>query len=258
MSKPLLESITPLILTYNEAPNLARCLAKLGWAENVLVVDSGSTDETLEITRQHAHVRVVTRPFDNFANQCNFGLSQITSPWVLSLDADYELSSALVYELANLEEDPNGPAAYEAAFIYRIYGRPLRGTLYPSRKVLYLRERAKYRNEGHGHRVDVAGDVARLQGRIYHDDRKALSRWFGSQQNYAKAEAEFLLSVKPSELSRNDKIRRMIWVAPPVVFLYTLIVKGCIFDGWPGWFYVLQRTIAEAMIALELVDRKLR
>ena len=68
-------------------------------------------------------------------------------------------------------------------------------------------------------------------------------------------EAEHLLASRPHELSLVDRIRLMAWPAPILVFLYVLFVKGCILDGWPGWFYALQRTLAEIMIALEIIDR---
>ena len=63
---------------------------------------------------------------------------------------------------------------------------------------------------------------------------------------------------KASCLSASDRLRRMAWPAPIVVFFYVLVVKGCLLDGWPGWFYTLQRVLAECMIALELIDRRLR
>ena len=82
--------ITPLILTFNEKENIARTMAGLSWAKEVLLIDSGSTDGTLEIARSaHPNVRIVTRFFDSFAGQCNFGLTRIVTPWVLSIDADY-------------------------------------------------------------------------------------------------------------------------------------------------------------------------
>src|SRR5215510_6995953 len=87
---------TAMVITYNEGPNLRRCLDRLRWAPRILIIDSGSTDETLDIARQYSQVDIVERPFDDFASQCNFGLAQIKTRWVLSLDADYELSEALV------------------------------------------------------------------------------------------------------------------------------------------------------------------
>src|SRR5215471_842160 len=252
----MLDSITPLLITFNEAPNIQRVLEKLSWARRIVVIDSGSTDGTLDIMAQYPQVEIVHRPFDSFAEQCNFGLAQIKSEWVLSLDADYELSDDLVRELHQLQQ-ADSVAGYRAAFVYRIYGRPLRGTLYPPRTVLYRVQGAAYVNEGHGHRVSVPGEVRTLQGVIYHDDRKPLSRWFSSQQKYARIEADHLLTSSRAELSCVDRIRLMGWPAPLLVFFYVLLAKGCVLDGWAGWFYTLQRVLAETMIALELLDRRI-
>jgi glycosyltransferase involved in cell wall biosynthesis len=72
-----LDLITPLILTYNEAPNIDRTLRPLSWAKEVIVIDSGSTDETLAICKKFQNVRIVIRPFDNHTAQWNFGLQQV-------------------------------------------------------------------------------------------------------------------------------------------------------------------------------------
>lgn len=248
--------ITPMVLTYNEVTNISKCLDSLTWAQRILIVDSGSTDGTLEIVCRYPQVQVKHRPFEDFASQCNFGLSQIETSWVLSLDADYELTPKLIGELRELESGDF--AAYQASFVYCIFGRSLRGTLYPPRKVLYLKERATYHNEGHGHRVKIDGRAGHLRGKIRHDDHKPLRRWFSSQQKYAALEADHLLSSASENLRFSDRVRLAGWAAPLLVFVYTLLVKRCILDGWPGWLYVLQRTIAETMIALEIVDRRLR
>ncbi len=256
LSKNVLEEITPLLITHDEAPNIARTLDKLGWARRIVVIDSGSTDDTVRIARNYPQVEVIFHPFSDFASQCNFGLAQVTSAWVLSLDADYELSDHLVDELHTLEMPP-GVAGARARFVYRIFGRPLRGTLYPPRTVLYRRARARYRNEGHGHRIIVDGEVRELSGAIYHDDRKSLGRWLASQQRYARIEAEHLVALGRSARGA-DRLRLMGWPAPIGVLFYALFIKGCLLDGWAGWYYVLQRVVAEVLIALEIADRRLR
>ena len=250
------EQVGVLILTYNEGPNIERTLSKLGWAKRILIIDSGSTDETIRVAGEHPHVDLIHRPFDDFAKQCNFGLSRIGTDWVLSLDADYELSEAIVAELKVLTP-PRDIGGYQASFIYRIHGRSLHGTLYPPRVVLYRREGATYRNEGHSHRVTVGGRVLPLTEPIYHDDRKSLARWFVSQQRYAKIEADHLLSAESAELSRIDRLRLLAGPAPFAALLYALIIKGCLLDGWVGWFYALQRMLAEIMIVLEITNRRL-
>jgi glycosyltransferase involved in cell wall biosynthesis len=257
MQCAVLDNTTPLIITYNEASNIRRSIEKLLWARRIVVVDSGSKDETIAILREYPQVEVTYRAFTDFAGQCNFGLSQINTPWVLSLDADYELSEALISELRSLTPSEE-TAGYQANFVYRIYGRPLRGSLYPPRVVLYRRDRAVYRNEGHGHRVAVSGRIQLLAGPIFHDDRKPLSYWFASQYRYAQHEAQHLVTSGRAELSRIDRLRLLAWPAPLAVAIYTLFVKGCLFDGWAGWFYVLQRMLMETLVAVEIIDRRLR
>lgn len=253
----IITHITPLIITKNEIDNLERTLNSLQWAQVIIVIDSGSTDGTLQLLQSIPRVKVFYRSFDSFAGQCNFGLQQVVTPWVLSLDADYRLSGTLVDELETLEPCSE-VCGYRARFVYSVFGQKLRGSLYPPRTVLYRKDKAVYLDEGHGHRVQVHGPIKSLKGEIFHDDRKPLSQWFNAQLRYAKIEAEFLLMSDKKRLNRMDSVRLMIWPAPIIVFFYTLFVKRCILDGWHGWFYAIQRVVAECMIALEILDRRLR
>jgi glycosyltransferase involved in cell wall biosynthesis len=253
----LLGQITPLILTYNEAPNIARTLERLSWAKRIVVIDSGSTDGTLDLLGANALVDLAHRTFTDFADQWNFGLSRVDTPWVLSLDADYELSSSFVDEMQSLCCDAE-ETGFEARFVYRVNGKPLRGSLYPTRTVLFRPDMAAYWLDGHTQRVNVDGPIGRLTSVIYHDDRKPLSRWLASQQRYAREEAEYLLARRGEPLSRADRLRLMAWPAPLAALIYVLVIKRCLFDGWPGWYYALQRCLAEALLALEIIDHRLR
>ena len=254
----MLEQITPVILTFNEEANIARTLARLNWARDIVVVDSHSTDATVPILSQQGRVRLFQRAFDSHARQWNFAIGEtnIATEWFLALDADYVLTEDLIAELAALRPDRsiNG---YSAGFRYCIGGVPLRGTLYPAVTILCRRGNARYEQDGHTQRVAVTGAVAVLRSKVLHDDRKPLSRWIDSQKRYAQLEAEHLLAADRASLGFMDRIRRWGWPAPIVVFFYTLCVKGCVFDGWSGWFYVLQRTFAEVLLALEIVDHRL-
>ena len=174
---------------------------------------------------------------------------------MLSLDADYVLSAELKREFAEIEPSPE-VAGYRAAFTYCIRGRPLGASLYPPRTVLYRKDRARYRDEGHGHRVEIDGLVLPLRSTIHHDDRKSLERWVNEQLRYSALEARYLRKTPLKELSVTDRIRRRIIPAPVLVFFYTLFVKGLIFDGWPGCLYVTQRTLAEVLLSLRLLEAK--
>src|SRR5207302_3928250 len=101
----MLEQVTPVLLTYNENRNIGRTLAHLGWAKDIVVVDSGSTDGTLTTLEKFSKVRVFNRHFDTHGNQWRYATEQtnIETEWLLRLDADYQMSAALVAELARLE-----------------------------------------------------------------------------------------------------------------------------------------------------------
>lgn len=249
--------ITPMVLTYNESANIERTMRRLSWASRVLVIDSGSTDGTLDFLKRLPQVQVVHRSFDSFAEQCNFGLQQIASEWVLSLDADYVLTEELIAELRSLpvSADVDG---YKVGFRYCIEGRPLRASLYPARAVLYRREKARYHNDGHGHKVAIQGRVGDLKSKIDHDDRKSLSRWLASQDKYALLEAEKLSAADPAQLPLQDRLRLTGWAAVPASLVFTLLVKGTLWDGWRGWYYALQRMLAEMLLALRLIERKMK
>lgn len=247
------DDITPLVLTFNEAANLQRSIEMLRWAREVLVVDSYSTDDTVAIARSFSNVRLVQRTFDTFADQCNFGVSMIRTSWVLSLDADYVLSDHLVAEMSSLVLD-GSVSGYRTSFVYCVGGKPLRASLYPPRTILYRRDRARYRNDGHGHRVHVDGRIGVLGGVVYHDDRKSLGRWLEDQRRYADQEVRKL--ARDAVVSWPDKVRRNVVLAPPLVFLYLLFIRRLVLDGWPGWVYVCQRTIAELLLSLRLAESR--
>ena len=249
----MLDQITPLILTYNEAPNIARSLAALSWARDIVVVDSFSDDDTMTIARSVPRVRVFQRAFDCHRNQWEFGLKEtgISTPWVLALDADYVLSDEVMAELKNLMPEPQ-TAGYRANFVYCIKGRKLRSGIYPPVTVLYRREAATYVQDGHTQRIALNGIIENLNAPIFHDDRKSLKRWFNSQSRYTELEAQKLRAADPAQLDFADRLRRWRVIVPPVMLVYCLIVRGGILDGWAGFYYAFQRAMAEAMLSHRL------
>ncbi|MBD2152291.1 glycosyltransferase family 2 protein [Pseudanabaena sp. FACHB-1277] len=249
----MLDQITPLILTYNEAANIGRTLQQLTWAKRIVVIDSFSDDETLEILSKCDRVQVLQRKFDTFASQCNFGLERITSEWVLSLDADYLVTDKLAEEILGLSFKPE-VNAYRARFKYCVFGKPLRGTLLPPRTVLYRRASATYQDDGHAHRVQIIGETETLNGYIYHDDRKTLSRWLKSQDRYMQIESKKILFTPYHELGLGDRIRKAKYIAPFIILIYCLILKGGILDGWRGWYYAFQRMLAEMLLSIYLIE----
>ena len=254
-----LHDITPLILAYNEAPNIRNCLDPLEWAADIVVVDSGSTDGTVELASDYARVRMHGRAFDTHARQWNYGLKEtgIGTDWVLGLDADYRVSKPFVREMEKLEPTP-AVSAYRAPFIYAVFGRKLRGGVYPPVAVLFRRTACNFVQDGHTHRLAVReGDTRFLNSALVHDDRKPFRRWLASQEKYMALEADKLASTPDSELGLADRLRKKIVFTPFLVFMYSLIAKRGILDGWAGIYYATQRMTAEAILSVKLVEKRL-
>ncbi len=253
-----IDNCSVLILTYNEAPNIGRTLAALTEFTDVIVLDSGSTDETLAIAASYPNVRIRHRIFDNHSAQWNYGLSAcgISREWVLALDADYVLPKSLVNEIATLTPriDVMG---YSTAFTFWILGKPLSLSLYPPVTTLYRRVAAYYEQDGHTQRVKLDGAILTLEGRIAHDDRKPLSHWLAAQDRYARLECDLLLSKPWSALSWRDRLRRINFITPWLVPLYCLTMGRGLLDGRAGWYYALQRGVAEAVLALKLLEHRI-
>jgi glycosyltransferase involved in cell wall biosynthesis len=251
----VLRQITPVLLTYNEEENIGRTLERLSWAPDIVVVDSYSTDKTVAIARSRPQVRLFQRTFDSHAQQWNFAIQDagVTTEWILALDADYVLTDELVNELAGLrpEADISG---YLASFRYCVRGMPLRSTLYPPVNVLYRKLKAHYIQDGHTQRVQIEGCVGKLRSRILHDDRKSLSKWLQAQDRYMQLEAQRVLRTKWSELQAADKVRRLPLFAPFLVFIYCYFGKLLLLDGRHGLYYAIQRTLAELLLALRLIE----
>ena len=247
-----IDTITPLILTYNETPNIERTLAKLPWAQEIIVIDSFSEDSTLEILKSHPKIKIFQRKFDTHAQQWNYGLEQVKSEWVLSLDADYVLTNELIETFSSLHI-----LAIDGYFIpykYCVFGKPLHGTILPDRLALFRKARATYIDDGHTQLLELQGRTTRLDAYIHHDDRKPLSRWLWAQDRYMVIEAKKLLQTPDRELSWGDRIRKRKIFAPVIILIYCLILKGGILDGWQGWYYAFQRTLAETLLSIHIIE----
>ena len=251
-----MNDITGLILTFNEAPNIARTLGRLSWLRDIVIVDSGSTDNTREIAAAFPNVRIFTRPFTVLAEQWGFGLEQtgIATEWVLALDADYLVSEELSREIQALQPDA-AVAGFAASFDYCVDGRPLRAAAYPPVPVLYRRPRAHYEQDGHAQRVRLKGEIRPLAARMRHDDRKSLAHWFAAQVRYMSLEADKLTSAPRGALGLVDRVRQWIVIAPPAMFFYCYFFRLGILDGKAGLFYALQRAVAELILSVFLVQR---
>ncbi|GAB3925961.1 glycosyltransferase family 2 protein [Mucilaginibacter myungsuensis] len=244
-----------LILTKNEEPNLDRVLDKLRWLDQVVIIDSFSTDNTLTIAKRYPNVRIYQRAFDTHADQWNYGLSKLISKWVLTLDADYILTDEFIRESMDLIANDTVDAA-TVRFKFLVFGQTLFGDNTMPRPVLFKRIKCHYFNDGHTQRLHINGSTTSLISYILHDDRKSLSRWLSNQDGYAIKESKKLTGHIGKVTGLSSRLRKTKILAPFLVFFHCLIVKRLIFNGWRGWHYTLQRTMVEMILALRLIEEE--
>ena len=251
----MLGHITPVLLTSNEERNIDRTLSHLGWAKDIVVVDSGSTDGTLAAVAKFPNVRVFNRRFDTHGNQWRFAVeeTQIGTNWILRLDADYQVSEGLIAELAQLDPNAN-VSAYRIGFDYAVFSHRLLASLYPPNTILLRRGCFSVRDRGHTEAWEVNGVIATLSNRIIHDDWKSTGQWVTGQARYMQRELEWM-RVNEDGLVRWLRLRPPLM--PIVMFLYCVFGKGLLLNGRAGIFYALQRLVAEGVLSLMVLEEQL-
>lgn len=248
--------VTPVILTFNEEPNIGRTLESVRSFPRVVVVDSGSTDRTEEIVRVFPNVSWFVRPFDEHVRQWRFALAEtgIDSPFVLALDADMSVSPELVAEIARVTSD----AGVDAGLIpveYRIRGVALLGSLYPPELRLLRRSAVAVTAAGHTQKFATTGRVSKLRNPLVHDDRKSLERFVHAQLGYSAREIEPLLVGR--DVRFRARIRRVFPFSPILVWAWAWLRAGGPFRGAAARRYALERLLYEAMLRWRVEDSKL-
>jgi glycosyltransferase involved in cell wall biosynthesis len=251
----MLDQITPIVLTYNEASNIRRTLDALRWARRVVVVDSGSTDGTEAITKSFSNVDWYVRNFDSFKAQCEYAIHNtgIETNYVFALDADMTVSGELVSEIESkflLGNFDGGLLRFE----FRLSGRPLAGSLYPAQVRLFRREKVRVLQMGHGHTFDVSGPVYHFKHPLIHDDRKPLERWVESQLSYSALEARRITSRESYRF--RDRLREL-GVMPMIAGVLAYIRAGGPFRGAAAFRYAHERATYESLLAIRLMSSKL-
>jgi glycosyltransferase involved in cell wall biosynthesis len=243
--------VTPVVLTFNEEPNIGRTLKSLEWANDVVVVDSGSNDATESIARSFSNVRWFVRKFDTHGQQWDFAIraTGTKTPHVLALDADYEVPPTFVNEL-NTDFAPEIHAGGIAGFEYRIRGRALLGSVYPAKLVLFRGDDVRVTQAGHTQEFTVAGPIYRFRTRLIHDDRKSTDRFFQAQLKYSQLEASRLLNGGRHRWQ--DRVRRL-GLMPVLAGPAAYVRAGGPLRGQAALRYAYERTLFESLLALRLL-----
>jgi glycosyltransferase involved in cell wall biosynthesis len=223
--------LSATIITLNEERNIARAIRSLGCADEVIVVDSGSADDTVAISRSLG-ARVVTHGFEGFAAQKNYATAQARHDWVLSLDADEELDSVAQQAVRQWRMAAPQANGYRFARCARYLGRWIRHSgWYPDQKLrLFDRRQGEWRGAYVHESVLVRGAVETLPGEILHYTCDSLREHRERIEFYTDLAAREML-----EQGRRVPAAGRI-VLPAWIFLETYLIKGGILDGSQGFW----------------------
>ncbi|HXA04504.1 MAG TPA: glycosyltransferase family 2 protein [Bryobacteraceae bacterium] len=196
--------ITATIITLNEERNIARSIESLRCCDEILVVDSGSIDRTVELAEKLG-ARVIESPWHGYATQKNYAAEQACNDWILSLDADEALSESLEGEIWTLKKKGPSHDAYTMPRLAQYLGRwILHCGWYPDRKVrLYHRAKAKWVGDFVHESVHVNGRVGHLESNLLHFTCDSLSEHIKTMDRYTTLAAEELVSRKEKIYLRN-------------------------------------------------------
>ena len=221
--------ITATIITYNEERNIARAMESLRCCDEVVVVDSGSSDRTAEIAEKLG-ARVIESPWGGYARQKNYAAECATHDWILSIDADEALSEALEGEIWHIRK--NGPQydGYTMPRLAQYLGKwILHSGWYPDRKVrLYDRRKAQWVGEFVHESVVVQGRVGHLESDLLHFTCDSLSEHLKTMDRYTTLAAEQLVSQ-----GKRIGLRHLV-LDPVWTFMRTLVFQRGYADGAEG------------------------
>jgi glycosyltransferase involved in cell wall biosynthesis len=262
--------VSVIVLTWNEERNIRACLSSVAWADQVLVIDSGSADSTVPLARSLG-AEVVEQPWLGFSGQREFALrlAELRHDWVYFVDADEWVSPQLATEIS---ERVAGPActAYAQRFRLVFQGTWIRHCgWYGGSWIVRLVDRRYTKFDGSlvGERVYVDGPTARLRHDLVDEDRKGLAAWLHKHVRYAELEAQRRSSLGPLRerfrmlrrprkdtrpLSRavmKDVIFPLVPAKPFALFLYMYVARFGLLDGRAGLHFCFYHAWYEASVS---------
>jgi glycosyltransferase involved in cell wall biosynthesis len=230
MTAPPRATLAACIIAFNEEDRIGDCLDSVAWADEILVVDSGSTDRTVAIASAKG-ARVIVRDWPGYAEQKNFALGRAAADWVLSIDADERVTTELAAAIRGLLAAPDEGVA-GASMPRRTWylGRWIRhGGWYPDRRVrLVRRGRGRWEGEHVHERLVADGSVRALDGDLLHLTYRGLADQLRTIDRYT-TEAARELSARGARGALGGMI-----VNPPLKFLKMYLLKAGFLDGVPG------------------------
>ena len=221
--------LTVTVITYNEGPHIVEALQSVSWADEIILVDSHSTDDTVERARPYA-TRVEVRDWSGYGIQKNHAAALASNDWILSIDADERVTPALAEEIQALLRSGPDAAGYRVSRVSNYLGQWIRSTdWYPDYHVrLYHRRAARWSEHTVHESIDCEGRVERLRGELLHYPYRNVSEHLAKIDRYTTLVAE----QWSAEGRRSSAWRAVVY--PRLAFLRNYVLRRGFLDGQTG------------------------
>jgi glycosyltransferase involved in cell wall biosynthesis len=221
--------VTATVITLNEAAHIQACVTSLAWADEIIVVDSGSTDGTVDLARA-AGARVIVREWPGYSAQKDFAAAQASHDWIVSVDADERITPALAAEIRAVVATPGNTVGFRVPRITFHLGRWIRTTdWYPDYQLrVYDRRHAGWKQRRVHESVAARGPVGQLTHDLQHYAYRDLAHHHETMQRYTTLAAQQM-----HEDGRRASVFALLF-HPPAAFLRNYVLKRGFMDGTPG------------------------
>ncbi len=233
------EKLSALVITLNEEENIREYLENMSFADEIIVVDSGSTDKTLDIVREFPDVKLIHHDFVNFSSQKNFAINQANYDWVIFFDADERMDDALKEEIRQIINDPKAKDAYLMYRRFYFMGKHIKHSGWRNDRAvrLFRKDKCKYGSQKYVHEtIECNGEVERAKNKLDHYSYRSFEEYNRKLDLYSKLKAQELYEKKvyPNPFH--------FIVKPSFRFLHHFVFGLGFLDGKEG--YIISRVYA--------------
>lgn len=243
-----MNKLSVVIITKNESKNIKDCLESVKWADEIVVVDSGSTDNTVDLAKQYTN-KVIYNEWKGFADQKYFAVLQATNEWILSLDADERITDKLKQEIINLDE--NIADGFEIKRDNFFFGKKIRGSGWGNdfQMRLFRKSKVSVNNRLVHEKFLVDGKVAKLKNSILHYSYTNFEDTFDKINLYSTLEA--------IEKKNKKKVNALTIILTPIItFIQPFIFKKGFIDGIHGILISLLNAYTKTQVMMKIWELK--
>lgn len=244
-----------MAITLNEAENLPAFLDSLDFVDEIVVVDSFSTDQTPQICEAHPKVRFLQRAFDDFSSQKNFAIKQATHDWILFFDPDEEVTTAIKDEIQQIVQNPMHQAYQIRRQIY-FMGKKLRYSGFQSDWVVRLFQKQHNRYNGRlvHETIQTTGSVGKMKSRLPHHSYRSFTEYTAKLDQYGQLQAQMMF-----DQGKRAKMHHF-WLRPAYRFWHQYLLRLGILDGKEGFIlaYINANSVFKRYVNLLCLERNIK